>query len=457
MIFLFFYTDLPPPEFYGTPGILLFIIQLNFMKAKKHSLLIIFLFLLLVCCQKKISQPPAPAPPPRDSIKNSDLIARLAREVADVLELVYQNQAAYREILAAIYSAYYADERVLLEDLLHPSTSVLYKGVNCDTGIFRKTFCEIIERDSFPLLRQLVMGSGGNAARIDGSPQIIAMPPIAVYFPYSENFSELRLGRSLLRTPTIVAAGADTNQGIGRAPFSCPGTFLRTCYREVKVDDDYASQNPTHIVTVGAEPQPPQYEPPKANGVNRVYCGWARLTSQMDRLISLTGNGGGSEIKICRINGYLKTQNAQVDNFTGDLVTLHFTRSDIRNHNWKRVYTVWDPNWNYQDVEQVLAVYEEDTKGESNFSGSLTTTLALPGRPSTAKVVGEIGFKISVVTQDEIITQRNIDRNSYFKTEGRDQGWGFMKETNDFLPSALDWPVYDGGAVWAYTMPYQVY
>ncbi len=132
------------------------------------------------------------------------------------------------------------------------------------------------------------------------------------------------------------------------------------------------------------------------------------LTKQMDRFVSLTGNGGGSEIKVCRINGYLKIKDEQVDNFEGDIVTIYFSRGDIRKKTWKRIYSVWDPNWNYQDVEQIYAVYEEDNKGEATFNGSLNTTLNLPGKPSLGKVVAEIGFKITVPTQDEIITQRKL-------------------------------------------------
>src|SRR5205085_480289 len=99
----------------------------------------------------------------------------------------------------------------------------------------------------------------------------------------------------------------------------------------------------------------------------------------------------------------------------------HFTRGEIRNRSWKRIYSVWDPNWNYQDIEQIYAVYEEDTKGQRVLSGTLTTTLNIPGTPSPGKAVGELGFKVTVATQDEILTQRKLDRNSYFKTEGRDQ------------------------------------
>ena len=95
----------------------------------------------------------------------------------------------------------------------------------------------------------------------------------------------------------------------------------------------------------------------------------------MDKLVSFTGNGGGSEIKVCRVNGFLKMADEQITNFAGDVITLHYTRGDIRKKRWKRIFGVWDPNWNYQDIEQVYAVYEDDNMGSKTLTGSLKTTV----------------------------------------------------------------------------------
>jgi hypothetical protein len=175
----------------------------------------------------------------------------------------------------------------------------------------------------------------------------------------------------------------------------------------------------------------------------------------MDKLVSFTGNGGGSEIKVCRINGFLKMADEQITNFTGDVITLHYTRADIRKRRWKRVFSVWDPNWNYQDIEQIYAVYEDDNMGSGTITGSLTTTVNLPGK--IGKTEGELGFKIDFKSQDEIITQRKLDRKSFLRDGMNDQGYGFMTDANDFLPIGKDWPVIDGGAVWSYTFPYRIY
>jgi hypothetical protein len=222
------------------------------------------------------------------------------------------------------------------------------------------------------------------------------------------------------------------------------------------VNDGYAELNPTHIVALGATVRNTNNaEVLKTELVTRAYNGWSRLSRQMDKLISFTGNGGGSEIKICRVNGYLRMTDDQVTDFAGDVTTVHFTRADIRKKRFKRIYSVWDPNWNYQDIEQVYTVYEDDTHGSKTVSGSLTTTLNLPGK--LGKVEGDIGFKIGVVTQDEIITQRKLDRKSYLRDGLNNQGWGYYPDANDYLPGNADWPLLDGGAIWTYSMPFRIF
>jgi hypothetical protein len=92
--------------------------------------------------------------------------------------------------------------------------------------------------------------------------------------------------------------------------------------------------------------------------------------------------------------------------------------------------------------------------GSASFSGSLTTNLTLPGK--LGKAEGKIGFGIEVKTQDEIITQRKLDRKSYLRDGYNNQGWGFYADADDFL-TGKDWPIFDGGAIWQYTLPYRIY
>jgi hypothetical protein len=447
---------------------------------KFGALLIYSLLLLTAACRKNLAENIAAVPHEELSGRQAR-VAALTKEVSRALEEVYRDNKALGEVNAAILSGYYSDQRVLLKDLLIPSASPLYKmesfrKMNVDTGVFAKTFCQIIERGDYPLLsselqRMSVIKKAGNNSALRNDARLpddyvsvySGSQLISVYFPYSENFTNLadvsKLAPdnkiAIMLKPTIVYTDRDGDAGPGRDAYYCPGSPGNICYRDVLVDDAYAEKNPTHIVTVGADIQPAAPATvPKNDLVTRIYSGACRLTKQMDKFISFTGNGGGSEIKVCRINAYLRRSDEHVTDFSGDVVTLNFTRGDIRNKRWKRVYAVWDPNWNYQDIEQIYAVYEDDNMGSASFNGSLTTNLTLPGK--LGKAEGKIGFGIEVKTQDDIITQRKLDRKSYLRDGYNNQGWGFYADANDFL-TGKDWPIFDGGAIWQYTIPYRIY
>lgn len=407
-------------------------------------------------------------------------VATLTREVAGVLEEVYRDNRACREVYAAIASEYYNDERVLLKDLLLPSASALYQSENfkkqrVDTGVFARMFRDVVDKGNYPLLNAELRRSPllqrshesriiSNDARLPVLASVFTGTQlVSIYFPYSENFSNLSAISALpsdnkiaaLFKPTIVFTDRESNSAPGRDPYYCPGTPGNICYRNVTVDDGYAEKNPTHIVTIGATVrQAVSAAVSKNDLVTRVYNGGSRLTRQMDKLISFTGNGGGSEIKICRINGYLRRTCEHIDDFSGYVVTINFSRGDIRKKKWKRIYSVWDPNWNYQDIEQIYAVYEEDNTGSGTIEGWLKTNLTLPLK--LGKGEGRIGFKIQVQTQDEVITQRKLDRKSFLRDGLNNQGWGYYPDTNDFLPGK-DWPIFDGGSIWQYTIPYRIY
>jgi len=476
--FFFLYADLPPPVL----DILIILSPLKpeHMKIQTGICIIAVLLILTVSCRKKIEGETS-VPAEEQTAADIRMVAGLTREVANVLEHVYRDLQAYKEVNAAIQCGYYHDERVLLRDLLLPGESQLYrsqsfKGLQADTGVFRRKFCEIVERGDYPLLRKELtpilspapVRKGriiSSAARLPFSTGVFTgAEPIAIYFPYSENFIKNSIGDSLppdnkiaiMLRPTLVYTDREADAAPGRAPYYCAGQPGNLCYKTVTVDDAYAEGKPTHIVTIGASIYLNQNAVvPKTELVHRVYHGSSRLTRQMDKLISFTGNGGGSEIKLCRINGYLRRTEEHIEDFSGDLVTLHYTRAEIRKKRWKRVFSIWDPNWNYQDIEQIYAVYEEDNIGKKTFNGSLNTTITLPAK--LGKAEGSIGFKIEVSTQDEILTQRKIDRKSYLRDGLNNQGWGFSIDESDFLPAGRDWPIMDGGTVWQYTLPYRIY
>ncbi|MEP7256987.1 MAG: hypothetical protein ABI687_01330, partial [Flavitalea sp.] len=421
----------------------------------------------------------------KDQLTNKNKVSRidLNREIAAILERIYYYPEVYYEVNAAIYSGYYEDERVLIKDLLFPQISGLYqhkrfKVFKSIAGRFRKFFMDEVKRGKYSLTQSalgeeeqktVVTSEGLMPGRLQGlaNPLLQTLLSTAIYFPYSDNFTvqftslynEMISKTVSVPAATIVSADRDADAAPGREAYSCGLGAVASCYKTVTVDDAYASAKATHIITSGAERSVADaaIEPVSGVAISRVYHGWSKLTQQLDKLISFTGNGGGSEIKIARISGYLQTKEQQVVSFSGDIATVYYKRGDIRYQRWKRVFSVWDVDWKEDNKEQVYAVYEDDTQGTKKLKGSLTTTINLPGKPSPGKTVADISFDVSVITQDEIITQRNIDRYSYFRDAKNNQGWGYLGDTNDFLSAGKDWPVLDGGAVWSYTLPNRGY
>ncbi|HEX4958565.1 MAG TPA: hypothetical protein VFV46_10335 [Lacibacter sp.] len=410
----------------------------------------------------------------------------LIKETGQLLQEVYKNPVAYHEVVATIYSEYYEDERVHLRDLLYPELSKLYqtpkfKSFKAKAGSFKEAFIKELTKGDYPNLKKAMNFTGNTLAlrtNVDTTQQIYSNSEgISIYFPYSENYggnytegyfdsvNNIPHNRYLA---TIVAADRISDSGPGLRPYIC-GTRNEPeiCYWNVTVNDGYADSLPTHIVGTGVRPRIVRDTPPPGTNVNRVYVGWARINNrQYDKFISFnSANGGGSEIKIGRISAYLQTQNQQVTNFTGDVTEVHFKRKDINKGNWKRIYCVWDADWVPNNIEQIMAVYEEDAEGEETFSGTLGVADTIGGVPVTASV----SYEVKVKTQDEIALQLKVTRSSYFGAAKTDQGWGFeMKNRknsssgfdNSFL-STGNWPLYNGnganGSSWNFTWPYNSY
>lgn len=161
-----------------------------------------------------------------------------------------------------------------------------------------------------------------NAAGTSGS----QAGDITIYYPYTPNrVPPEDYPDDIVWWPveTLVTATADANSGTGRQWGEKDGISYS---RFVTVDDDYAYNNPTHIV--GLNGVEPYAAPTTANGtiaptgpitlpsatreIKQVYVGDVRCKKQYDALISFTGNGGGSEITFTRADGFLKIADGQV-------------------------------------------------------------------------------------------------------------------------------------------------
>ncbi|WEK37237.1 MAG: hypothetical protein P0Y53_06970 [Candidatus Pseudobacter hemicellulosilyticus] len=377
----------------------------------------------------------------------------LHQEILTVLQEVYQDPAALREVNAAIYSGYYEDERVLLKDLLWPETSALYQSGKrpgaAPTGIFSRRFREALDRLDCPLLQaQLSATAAASIPNASGSVLPAAANawqwPVAntsIYFPYSAIYPISWEEEQPQQSPTLVAADREADAGPGRQPYRCGA---RICYRPTIVNDDYASRQPTHIITPGAtiNQQPViAATPTKPAKGSLIFLGQVRCVRQYDRLISFTGNGGGSELKFIRGNGFLR-QNADGHiTAPANTVSVYLSRQEIRKKKWKTVSAIWDANWLPDNKEQVFGIYEEDTEGSRTFSGSIVTKIK-------SLTIEPISYSFTVQTNDEIIRQLAWDRNSFFTYN---QG----KLQNGCMTDDQQWTIYDCLTPVSYTLPQQ--
>jgi len=407
-----------------------------------------------------------------------ELVSNLEK-ITLILEDLYKEKKNLKLVNAAIYAKAYTDESVLLKDLINPMHSILpgnkkfvalcskwnvrlqdfsdafWKAarIKNDTQLF--DFLDFVQNKHLSIqnLSNGQLGVNGQDNSYD----------VSIYFPYSSEFDISPSGDSYGPISSVVTSGAEADEALGFQPYYSAGVLVD--YRPVIINDDYVFTNPTHIVGInGIEPyetQDANLNPPTVTtppNVKRVYVGDAICRVQYDRLFSFTGNGGGSEIKYCRVSGYLKLVGHQITEFE-DKTSVKFERGTIRKKEWLRVYSVWDADWVVENKEQVFAIYEDDNNAEITFTGSLSTTLK---HESGATVDGSIDYQIKRSSQDEIIKQLKISRVSYFAGAHRNQGWGFGIDKS-FLPAsaAQGWPFYDaisgGGANVGWTWPYDGY
>ena len=407
-----------------------------------------------------------------------ELVSNLEK-ITIVLQELYQQKNNLKVVNAAIYSKAYTDESILLKDLINPSQSILPQNKKfldlCskwDVNLqdFSSQFWNIVNAKGDTQLQAFLVKvqtihvpiqSLGTQTNQSGSD--FSSDDVSIYFPYSDQFDNGASGSSYGPITSLVAASAEADEALGMQPVYSGGVLV--AYNTVVVNDEYAFAHPTQIVGInGIEPIQTQdvgnvipIDIPSTDAY-RVYVGDAICQAQYDRLISFTGNGGGSEIEYCRVSGYLKPVDQQITEFE-DQISVKFERGTIRKKQWLRVYAVWDDDWTAENKEQVFAIFEEDNNATITFTGSLNTSL----RASAGNTVsGSADYQIKRSSQDAIIRQLKMSRVSYFLGAQRDQGWGFGKDKS-FLPESAThgWPFYDAvsgsGSNVGWTWPFSHY
>ena len=403
---------------------------------------------------------------PADSL----LVGNL-QKVTDVLKELYKKKTHLKLVNAAIFSKAYTDESILLKDLIYPEKSRLLENKSFQTYVqkwsispdqFSYDFWKEAEKKdaAFLVFLKKLNNAGNNMRSGSASALNTEDQEVSIYFPYSEQFPPPDGGYYEPIT-SLVAATADADEAWGSQPYYINGVFQN--YVQVLVNDDYASNNPTQIVGVnGVEPYaatsaatsvfPPGNPidlPSLTREVKQVYIGDVRVNGhQYDNLISFTGNGGGSEIRFTRADGFLKVVDGQVQ--TAD---VYFTSTkEINRYNIKHARSVefsaeWDGDWESSNLQQNLGIYEEDNRNTLTFNGSLSTTVTATLTPVTVTAVRTLGFAINYKSDDELIRQLNFNRDVFFT----------LNRTNLEGEMINGWPVRDRQGQVSYTLGDRTY
>ena len=370
-------------------------------------------------------------------------------KITTVLEKLYEDKANVAVVNAAIVSHTYTDESILLKDLVYPERSLLaanprfqqlVKKFNLNVAGFSSKFLAAAQAANDPEFMRFIesmnapatdrrglsttAGANGTVGTLGAGTSGSQAGDVTIYYPYTPNRvpadgdpDDIVWGD----VETLVTATADADAGTGKQWYFQGG---RRYYRYVTVDDPFVAVNPTHIIGLngvepytipttadaGIAPTGPITLPGATREIKQVYVGDVRCTHQYDKLISFTGNGGGSEIVFTRADGFLKIIDGQVQ---ADVYSSEkkIDRWHISNKKFEEFVLEWDGDWEKSNLNQNLAIYENDNRNDIKLTGSVKTSLTIsPGNT----IEGNIGFEKTFHSDDAIIVQRNLNYESFF-------------------------------------------
>ncbi|MEJ7736442.1 MAG: hypothetical protein WKF97_03360 [Chitinophagaceae bacterium] len=451
---------------------------------KTHHVLLMFLISFYGCTKDPGNQPVGNQPQVRETamtVKEKQLVENL-KKINTVFKELYKSNHNVMLVNAAIFSDVYTDESVLFADLIYPEQSLLATKEKfqklCQTSKLSHTrfstafFSEAskLKDPGFDAFVSSQKPRPSAAARLNNINQE-ETEEVSIYFPYSENFGNQvhnvntnldEEDRDRLPDPndpiyygiTLVTATRNADEGPGDRPVYQSGALLY--YENITANDAYADIYPTHIIGVnGIEPYdntvtnavmgvqppgPPVVIPGIPREVKQVYIGEVRCVHQYDNFLAIDGNGGDSEIRFTRSDGYLKMADGHVtaDNlFIGD--PYPFKRRTIRREDWVEWNLAWDEDWEADNHEQYYAIFEDDTKTTREFSASISTTLSMKiaGVINAAQTIGPIAVKVGFKSEDPIIDHVNLHRDVFFHMnridhEGQvlDSGWPVRRKNS---------------------------
>ncbi len=391
-----------------------------------------------------------------------------------------------QEVNAAIYSGFERDKSISIKNLLQPDNGPLYNFPNLKKeyivpGSFSKYFNEEISKGNYPTINKYYRnylsktkatnpsaassfnaGSSTTSAASDNSLlkyEIWVVNSVKIYFPYSENFSSTyypgspainNTGNPGGPVVTTLSADRDDDSGPGQEPYWVTDQYnvKHLTSRMVTVDDAYAETKATHIVNVmdedvAPDPAPPPVPPPTTGPIYKVWISWVRCNYQYDKLISFTGNGGGSELRFSDGYAYQDAATSQVIP-NNPFVCVNVSRKDIRKNRWVHPFLVWNTNWKTEQLNNHLGIWEDDNQGSITFTGNVSGKFKVGIVEATVGV----GFSYTRQSQDRIAGNTNIDRDYYFRTAAQDT------ERKGFQDG---WPIHNAHNHVDFTMPYVIF
>jgi hypothetical protein len=420
------------------------------MRNAKLILLVTLSLVVTASCKKEFSVKEGNADTELDKTKiyklpatpEEKLLVQNLAKVSNIFKELYKDNANLKLVNAAIFAKAYTDESILLKDLIFPQGSRLNSNSNfkklskqyhVSLGQFSDNFWGVVNKQNDPGFKQFLtwLNVDNQANNLSTKDFNESGELVSIYFPYSEEFAPSNDGSVVNYAPisSIITATADADEGLGELPVYSNGVLQ--FYKQVLINDAYVESNPTHIIGLnGIEPYfepatimeafPPSgpiLTPGLTREVKQVFVGDVKCKKQYDHLISFSGNGGGSEIRFTRADGFLKVADGQVQAdafFVGDGITIR--RSKISDEVWINFAREWDGDWEESNLQQNLAIYEEDNRNTSTFSGNLKTTLTFKpeGSPVSTASEGGISFSINFKSDDAIIKQTNYNRDVFF-------------------------------------------
>jgi adenylylsulfate kinase-like enzyme len=120
------------------------------------------------------------------------------------------------------------------------------------------------------------------------------------------------------------------------------------------------------------------------------------------------------------------------------------TRWHIRNERFYAYSSEWDGDWEAGNLNQNLAIYEEDNRNQVKITGSVATTVK---DASGNQVVATVGFEKTFKSDDELMRQQNLNQVSLFALNRIDlEGESFG-----------DWPVRDRSSQVSFTLQHRAF